>query len=31
MKKSIRQTLFEELDVSLSAFGSESKKISIDY
>lgn len=31
MKKPIRQTLFDELDVSLSAFGNESKKISIDY
>jgi hypothetical protein len=31
MKKPIRQTLFEELDLSLSAFGDKSKKISIDF
>ena len=30
MKKPIGQTLFDELDASLSTFGSESKKISID-
>jgi len=30
MKKPIRQTLYEELDLSLSAFGDKSKKISID-